>query len=181
MTTSDFTPEPVQLLLILEDKTISILLTKGFVTIVDAVDADLLQYKWSVKLSRKTEYAARGIGKNNKVITIRMHRVILSRILGRDLINGEVVDHINGNGLDNRRSNLRLATVAENNRNANKSMKPVSGLKGAYPIRDRWRSYICIDRKQIYLGEYDTAREAHVAYCEAAKKYHGEFANFGED
>jgi hypothetical protein len=88
------------------------------------------------------------------------------------------IDHINGDGLDNRINNLRLATNSQNAANNRRKKAAASGLKGAYKATTGplWFSHIYVGGKKIYLGSYPTAEEAHMAYAEAAKRYHGEFA-----
>lgn len=108
-----------------------------------------------------------------------LHRMILSRKLERDLLPTEFVDHINGNGLDNRRENLRVATPSQNQHNSRKPKNNTSGYKGVYKRGNKWCAAIAINYKTIFLGYHDTAELAHEAYCKAAIKYHGEFANEG--
>ncbi|MBU9360066.1 HNH endonuclease [Burkholderia multivorans] len=91
---------------------------------------------------------------------------------------GYVVDHINGNKLDNRRENLRVCTVAQNLRNRRRAKSNKSGLKGVYLDKTRWRAQIRIDGRKICLGSFPTADLAHEAYKFAAREYHGEFARF---
>lgn len=90
------------------------------------------------------------------------------------------VDHINGIKTDNRISNLRSATHSENMRNSKTDAKNQNGLKGVSfdKSRGQWMARIMVDRKQINLGRFTNAQDAHLAYCEAAVKYHGEFARF---
>ena len=91
----------------------------------------------------------------------------------------EQIDHINGAGDDNRLMNLREANRSQNMRNASARKSNQFGLKGVSPEGRRFRARIMVERKQIYLGGYDTPEEAHAAYCAAAERHHGEFANGG--
>lgn len=88
------------------------------------------------------------------------------------------IDHIDGDGYNNRIANLRLCTRSQNNANMRKPKHNTSGLKGAFWDKraGRWLSKIVVQRKPHYLGYYDTAEAAHAAYCEAAKRLHGAFA-----
>lgn len=86
------------------------------------------------------------------------------------------IDHINGNRLDNRISNLRLATMSQNLANSVIHRNNKSGFKGVSRIETRFRAQIKKDGKVIYLGLFASALEAHEAYCEAAARLHGEFA-----
>lgn len=89
------------------------------------------------------------------------------------------IDHIDGNPQNNRISNLRLATVSENNRNRGKNRLNKSGYKGVsyLPRRKKWRATIMIPGERVkLLGVFETPQEAHIAYRDAADKYHGNFA-----
>lgn len=86
-------------------------ITKGQYVLVDPDDADLADLRWSLNGGR---YARRRIEKNGQVKHVSMHRIVLERKLGRPIPSDMVVDHINGDGLDNRRENLREATQAQN-------------------------------------------------------------------
>lgn len=87
------------------------------------------------------------------------------------------IDHINGDGFDNRICNLRLATRAQNGRNRGRNSNNTSGYKGvSWDSKDKkWRAKIQVNGKQCYLGNFSSAEEARDAYAEAAKKAHGEF------
>lgn len=145
----------------------------GHIVLFDEDDYLLLSlFKWRVyKFSKKNApdifYAQTHIGNKR----IYMHKLIL-----RGCINE--VDHKNRNGLDNRKSNLRNATRSQNS--ANKpSYKGTSKFKGvckANTVSDRYRAWIMIDGKSIYLGSFKEERDAAIAYNEAAFKAWGEFA-----
>lgn len=117
------------------------------------------------------------------IMLIIDQRHVLAHRLAWWISNGKipdkmVIDHINGNPFDNRLCNLRIATKAQNNRNAKKPSTNTSGLKGTSLIRKtgRWVAQINIKGKRKNLGRYDTREEAHLVYMEAAKQIYGEFA-----
>jgi hypothetical protein len=89
------------------------------------------------------------------------------------------LDHVNGDKLDNRKENLRRATQQENLRNKAKTeSKTSSKYKGVswHSTANRWRAYIVVDYKQIYLGLFDSEEDAAVAYNVKASELFGEFA-----
>lgn len=161
---------------------IEIQLTKGYIAFIDACDVDLADFKWYALTPKNCNmvYARHQVPyrRNSKRTIWLLHRVILGRMLGRDLLRREQVDHINLNGLDNRRENLRLATPGQNHQNRGAQRNNISGYKGVVWDKDRrkWQSRIAVDGKRYFLGRFDTPELAHAAYCEAAKRYHGEFA-----
>lgn len=152
-----------------------IALSRGFVAVIDDADFEWLsQWKWSVRedgLRSKTRYAFRNIScpETGKKTSVRMHREIIGCIP-----RGAVIDHINGDGLDNRRCNLRVATRQQNqmNRKAYGSV-PFSGV---VRIGEKFRAKINIGGKATHLGMFCTAEEAAYAYDRAATTVFGEFA-----
>lgn len=139
-------------------------LTQNKYTIVDNEDWDeLSQWKWF----SCNGYAGR---------QIPMHRVVA------DTPSHLMVDHINGNKLDNRKSNLRNCTSSQNSMNKTTSQKRASKYKGTRPNKnkDKWIAKICVGRKQKHLGTFSTQEEAAAVYDAAAKKMFGEFLYKGQ-
>lgn len=150
-------------------------LTQGQQAIVDDADFDWLnRWKWRALKSGKTFYASRAVQRGLRRKTIYMHRFILG------LGDGDTreADHIKGDGLDNRRSNLRIATHAENSANRRLSKNNTSGYNGvSWRKREKkWRAQIKVGQKHISLGRYDDPIDAARAYDKAARKHFGEFA-----
>lgn len=149
----------------------------GFHAIVDDEDYErLMKFRWrhaSTRGDNRYHYAKTG----GKVVVL-MHRLLTNAPRGM------VVDHINGNGLDNRKANLRVCTNAENLRN--RSADRGSRFKGVHPVPGSkvhpWRAEICLNGKKYHLGVHATAEAAARAYDEGAIRIHGEFArlNFRE-
>jgi hypothetical protein len=157
-------------------------LTLGKYAIVDPEDYyGINKHKWNAYRGYSSFYSKRKIynRKNGTERTVYMHRLIMNAPKGL------VVDHINHNGLDNRKSNLRFATRAENNRYARKTKNKFrSDYKGVYYIKKvrRWRARITFEGKTRYVGQFKDEISAGKAYDRAAKKYFGDFAclNFPE-
>lgn len=111
---------------------------------------------------------------------VRMHRMVMGSLVGD--IGIAVVDHINGDTLDNRRENLRLASLEQNARNRRLNQNNKSGYKGVKLYRSgRWASFIRTDGKQYHVGYFDTAEEAAWMRDQWALELHGEFARLNFD
>lgn len=147
-------------------------LTLGKYTLVDDNIFNFLnKWKWVANNKRKDHYfnvvRTCYIGKKK---TIYMHRLILKAK------KGQIIDHINGNALDNRRKNLRFVTPSQNRINSPRKNK--FGFKGiaTHPEHSKYLVRIQINGKRHYLGTYKTPKQAAKAYDKAAKRLHGEFA-----
>lgn len=148
-------------------------LTRGYVAIVDAADAErVLAYRWFAQPNVRNVYAIRGIRRPDGVRT--------TQSLHKFLTGFAVTDHVNGDGLDNRRSNLRDATTAENGRNRRRQSNNASGFKGVFwnKADRKWRASIGVtDGKRQHLGCFSTPEAAAQAYDEAAREMYGEYAS----
>jgi len=146
-----------------------IALTQGRFVIVDAEDFDRLnQYQWYACKCKGTYYAARC----ERGKTIRMHREIMRAPKGL------LVDHIDHNGLNNRKSNLRLCTNAQNCYNQRANANGTSKYKGVswYKCSRKWSARVRCDGKFYNLGDYEDEIKAAVVYDKMAKELFGEFA-----
>jgi len=142
-----------------------------FVMVDDEDFEEMSKYKWSTSLDPKHHYAKHTVYyPDGTRKTLRMHRLIMKAP------NGVWVDHINGNGLDNRKENLRLCSPSENARNCRLGKGNTSGFKGVYLVKGKWRGEIKVNKTKYHLGTYKNKIDAAKAYDQAAKKYFGEFA-----
>lgn len=133
---------------------------------IDDEDADLALIKWS------GDYARSGSG-------VKMHHVVIERVLGRPLTSGEMVDHKDTNSRNNRRSNLRLATFSQNNSNRRRPINATSPYRGVrMQTPTVWTASITANKKLYRLGKFPTPEAARDAYQEAAVQLRGEFARF---
>lgn len=150
-------------------------LNNGQVVLVDQEDFnDLKIHKWyldhrgyAIRHEKKNEYRDRA----RKII--KMHRFIMK---AKD---GEFIDHINRNPLDNRKINLRIATNSQNQANSALFKSNKTGYKGVikYNQKKPWAAQIHVQGKRVFKGMFNTKEEAALKYNELAKKYFGEFAN----
>jgi hypothetical protein len=142
-------------------------LTQGKVALVDDEDYErVMAYKWYAAMQGRQWYALRKVQRDGKQTTVEMHRFILDA--GDSPLQ---VDHINGNGLDNRRVNLRLGTRSENQRNSYKHragrLPGTYLMKRGYRLARPWQAQIWIDGRMRHLGCFATAQEAHERFLRA--------------
>lgn len=152
-------------------------LTQGKFAIVDNEDFKRLStYKWQVKLDKHVWYArAFSAMKDGKREWLSMHRIILGLTKG----DKQQSDHINHNGLDNRRCNLRICTCGQNLQNQRPQIKnKTSKYKGVSWRRDRkfWTAKIQLNKKRISAGNYQSEIDAAKAYNQKAMELFGDFA-----
>ena len=156
-------------------------LSQGKFAIVDDADFDWLsQWKWSYNAHKRTDYAVRAIGRHTDQVTIYMHRIIANPPSGKE------TDHINGNGLDNRRCNLRACTRSQNHMNRRKQANCSSQYKGVSwdKARQKWWVQISKCHGGIHrIGRFDDEEKAARTYDRFALEYFGTFAhlNFPEE
>ena len=138
-----------------------------YVTFVDDDDFDYLtQRNWSYLGG----YAK---GRDELKNTVYMHRVIMKATKGFE------VDHIDGNKLNNQKSNLRICTSAENKMNKGAQRNNKSGYKGVCwnSKTNKWQAQIKANRVLHNIGFFSSKEEAYAAYCKAAEELHGQFAH----
>nr|WP_314586609.1 HNH endonuclease [uncultured Pseudomonas sp.] len=148
----------------------------GREVLFDEKDAALvLGFRWSVRVSNNTAYVQRLLYEGGKYCGYEsLHRRIMQ------CPEGMVVDHINGDGLDNRRANLRICLQRQNLMNRRIHCNNRSGFKGVYhdpscTLRP-WRAEIRANGKKVRLGFFADPEDAHKAYLNAAARLHGDFA-----
>ena len=149
------------------------------VVLVDDEDFDELnKFKWHVSKNWNTFYASRNVNNNGIMTKVHLHRQIMNKHLQKGLI----IDHINHNGLDNRKCNLRIVTVQQNNQNSTSRKNSTSKYLGVYFYKKRlkWVAKISIKNKTIYIGIYANEEDAAQAYNKAALKHFGEYANLNK-
>ena len=137
---------------------------------MDEADFPLVcQHKWYARVRGNTSYA---------VATVDGRPTLLHRLL-MAAERGQIIDHIDGDGLNNSRANLRLASHQQNMRNR----RPAGGksrFKGVFSEGDHWRVCIKVDRESVHLGSYTSEEKAARQYDRAARLFYGEFARTNE-
>ncbi len=164
---------------------------RKYIALVDDDDfIKVSQHKWNVAHAGTNIYAGTTIINNKKKSSIRMHRFIMGCSIG----DGRIIDHKDGNGLNNQKSNLRECNLAQNGANRRPKRNGTSKYLGVSLHKTKktyfrkstqtmevshstqWQSAIRLSGKSLYLGSFNNEEEAALSYNEAAKKYHGEFA-----
>lgn len=158
-----------------EDGVVYIALKPGVECLVDAADyPKIAGYVWYLDRDNHTDYArANAATADGRRVHIGLHRLLLSAVPSQS------VDHKDGNGLDNRRSNLRFCTQSQNSANTKHTG---ANWRGTYfdSSKNRWKAEIVVAGKRIRLGNFKKPEDAAQAYNFAAAKYFGEFARFNE-
>lgn len=152
-------------------------LGRGYFATVDAADYERLsRFRWHalVRKNRRTVYAIRNfVRPDGRRSSEEMQRTILRPA------DGLFVDHRDGDGLNNRRQNLRESTCAQNCANRRAKLATSSQYLGVswHKANQKWTAHVCTGGVQQYLGSFGQEIAAAVAYDEAARRIHGEFAN----
>lgn len=156
-------------------------LSQGLFALVDGKNYEWLsQWKWSAAKGYSTYYAFRSTGGRKNKHNILMHRIVMGAK------KGSIVDHINHNGLDNRKSNLRFCTQAQNQYNQKHRNSSIYSSKYKGVCWDKrkikWMSTVRFDGKCVFAGYYNSEIEAAKSYDKKARKLFGKFAclNFNE-
>lgn len=158
--------------------TVTIELTQGMTTI-DIEDADLAQFGWYALRSPNSDryYAVRHITTGyKKQGLLLLHKVIFERFA--TLLPGQVIDHKDNNPLNNRRSNLRIASHSQNMQNRKRHKNNTSGYKGVtwHKGKGKWRAAITVNKRKVHLGYFVNLEDAAAAYHTASEQLHREFS-----
>lgn len=156
-------------------------LTQGkFALVDDDIFEYLNQWKWYYSKGYACRTQRYGLRKENKHLTIAMHRIIMN------VVEGKVIDHINRDTLDNRKENLRIGSQQQNTFNSRKSLNNTSGYKGVFEMKSGykrnkpWMAQIMFNRKSIFIGYFLNKKQAALAYNQKAKELFGEFSRLNK-
>lgn len=147
---------------------INIPLTKGYTAIIDDADYAVTKYPWYIQINGGNLYA-------RSTTYGMLHNFLMKPSAGF------FVDHIDGNGLNCQRYNMRIGTKSQNNANRIRNVVNPSGYRGVIAHHGKWKAYCYFKDRTIYGGVYDTPEEAALARDKLAKQYHGKFARLNYD
>lgn len=157
-------------------------LSRGAVAIVDPIDAAMVgHWNWNFSPRDISGYAVRQHREYGlKPRLILMHRLIMRAVIGGKIDEGLEVDHVDGDGLNNRRSNLRVCTRSQNAMNR---IRPITNRTGHKGVRldkklGKYVASIRVSGRYIHIGTFELLDEACAAQEVAAERYHGDFAGF---
>lgn len=155
------------------DDCYELILPSGHVALVDHDDYPAIAgFAWHVNRKKHTSYVEAQPYRDGRQTTVCIHRIIMGAS------GDEEVDHRDGDGLNNRRYNLRRCTSSQNQFNK-RTFNAHSKFKGVHPSQSKknpWRVQLCANGKKVYLGGFPTEELAASAYNEASAKFHGEFS-----
>jgi len=161
--------------IVVKDGLCFVSLTRGKVAVCDQSDREFIEGRfWFTHDDGGRFYARTHVYVEGKRFSVGMHRIVLGLSNSKSAI-----DHIDHDGLNNRRANLRVCTQRENTFNRRLNKNSSSGIKGVYlhKASGKWRAQIQVDRKKKYLGVFGAKEDAASAYKAAAVKFFGEFAS----
>lgn len=147
-------------------------LTQGYEAVIDAADVHLVKgHNWCADVRGHTIYAIRTDCSGHKKRKVYMHRSLMGDTAGLD------IDHRDGDGLNNTRRNLRVATPTQNRCNSRARKDNTSGFKGVswHRAKGKWHARIQMNGKNHNLGLHATPEAAHAAYAAASAEFHGAF------
>lgn len=155
-----------------------IYLTKGKISLVDDEDFEfIVQFKWRTNDVAGKYYGVREIWNGGDRYSEHLHRVILERKLGRKLRRSEITDHKNGDGLDNRRKNLRIANHSQNGMNKAIRSDNTSGYRGIHFSKERQKFEVYLNKngKRYRFGRFNKLEDAIRIRKEAEREYFKRF------
>jgi hypothetical protein len=149
-------------------------LSQGYTALVDDEDYERVSmFMWSANVTPYTVYGQRF--SHDKKTSVMLHRFIMDAPKGKD------VAHLDNNGLNCQRYNMRITTRKLNSAGSPRRKGNKTGYRGVFKDHNRWVASIRgLDGKKMAIGRFNTAEEAAKAYNDHAKAYHGEFAILNE-